>query len=141
MTLNNRTAAATTTTTTRVRRTCAEILERLSDESRKALERWCKLVNLDSTYLGGRGRTCEQMSAAARTWDELPLAAQSAYFSLLNSVVSELVDAIRHVGVPETERPIDAVETLLGLNHPALRVIPAYALVHAFEEALEQIGG
>jgi len=136
MTLNDRTAA---TTTTRVRRTCADILERLSDESRRALERWCRIVNLDSTYLGGRGRTREQMSVAARAWDELPLAAQSAYLSLLNSVVFELVDAIRAVGVPEAEREIDAVKVLLGPDHPALRVIPAYALVHAFEEAMEEI--
>ena len=136
MTLNDRTAA---TTTTRVRRTCADILERLSDESRRALERWCRIVNLDSTYLGGRGRMREQMSVAARAWDELPLAAQSAYLSLLNSVVFELVDAIRAVGVPEAEREIDAVKVLLGPDHPALRVIPAYALVHAFEEAMEEI--
>src|SRR5690606_13153257 len=136
MTLNDRTAA---TTPTRVRRTCADILERLSDESRRALERWCRIVNLDSTYLGGRGRTREQMSVAARAWDELPLAAQSAYLSLLNSVVFELVDAIRAVGVPEAEREIDAVKVLLGPDHPALRVIPAYALVHAFEEAMEEI--
>jgi len=130
----------TTHTPQNGRRTCAEILDSLSDDTLEALERWRRLENLDSTYLGGRGRTREQMRAAARAWDELPLAAQSAYLSLLNSVVFELVDAIQHVGVPETERPIDAVEALLGPDHPALRVVPAYALVDAYEEAMEQIG-
>lgn len=136
MTITNR-----TTTTTRGFRTCADILASLSDDSRMALERWRRLVNLDSTHLGGRGRTPEQMRVAARVWDELPPAAQDAYFAVLCAVVSELADAIRAVGAPEAERPIDAVEALLGLDHPALRVLPAYALVDAYEEAMRQIGG
>ena len=138
MTLTNRTT--TTTTNARGRRTCAEILDSLSDTSLEALERWRRLTNLDSTYLGGRGRTREQMNIAARAFDELPPAAQSAYFSLLDAVAVELEDALRHVGVPEAEREIDAIEALLGLDHPALRVLPAYALVDAYEEAMEQIG-
>jgi len=138
MTLTNRTAAAATTTTNG-RMTCADILATLSDDSRMALEKWCRLVNLGSTHLGGRGRTREQILAEARAWDALPTAAQSAYFSLLDSVVFELADAIRAVGVPEAERPIDAVEALLGPDHPALRALPAYSLADAYEEAMEQI--
>ena len=120
-------------------RTCAEILDSLSDDSRMALEKWCRLVNLDSTYIGGRGRTREQMIAEARAWDALPTAAQSAYFSLFDSVVFELADAIRAVGVPEAEREIDAIEALLGPDHPVLRALPACSLVDAYEEAMEEI--
>jgi len=129
----------TTHTTQNGRRTCAEILDSLSDDALAALERWRRISNLDSTYLGGRGRTREQMLAEARAWDALPTAAQSAYFSLLDSVVFELADAIRDVGIPEAEREIDAIEALLGPDHPALRVLPAYSLVDAYEEAMEQI--
>jgi len=129
----------TTHTTQNGRLTCAEIIDSLSDTSLEALERWRRLTNLDSTYLGGRGRTREQMHIAARAFDELPPAAQSAYFSLLDAVAVELADALRHVGVPETERPIDAVEALLGPDHPALRVLPVCSLVDAYEEAMEQI--
>jgi len=129
----------TTHTTQNGRRTCAEILDSLSDDAIAALERWRRLVNLDSTHLGGRGRTPAQMDAAARAWDELPLAAQNAYFLLLDAVAVELEDAIRAVGIPEAARAIDAIEALLGPDHPALRVLPARSLVDAYEEAMEQI--
>src|SRR5690606_197157 len=115
------------------------ILACLSDDAIAALERWRRIVNLDSTHLGGRGHTLEQMSAAVRAWDELPLAAQNAYFSLLDAVAVELEDAIRTVGIPEAAREIDAIEALLGPDHPALRVLPARSLVDAYEEAMEQI--
>src|SRR5690606_593641 len=119
--------------------TCEKILACLSDDAIAALERWRRIVNLDSTHLGGRGHTLEQMSAAVRAWDELPLAAQNAYFSLLDAVAIELEDAIRAVGIPEAAREIDAIEALLGPDHPALRVLPGYALASAFREALERV--
>src|SRR5690606_37109468 len=106
--------AMPTSTHTTQNVTCEKILACMSDDAIAALERWRRIVNLDSTHLGGRGHTLEQMSAAVRAWEELPPAAQSAYFSLLDAVAVELKDAIRAVGVPKAEREIDVIEALLG---------------------------
>jgi len=124
---------------THTAKSVTDILDSLSDTSLEALERWRRLENIDSTYLSGRGRTREQMRAAARAFDELPPAAQSAYFSLLDAVAVELEDAIRAVGIPEAAREIDAIEALLGPDHPAFRVLPVCSLVDAYEEAMEQV--
>jgi|SRR5690606_184720 len=128
----------TTFTTTE---TFEDILARLSDDDRSALETWCMLSNRNSVHLGGPGQSPEQIRARAAAWDALSPSARWAFISGLCSAVDELASAIREMGIPEeAERDIDAIEALLGPDHPALRILPAYALVSAYKEAMEQTG-
>lgn len=125
------------------RMTCEDILARLNEDDLEDLEAWRHLEDLDSVHLGGRGRTDAQMDAADRAWDSLSHDAQNAFLDMRQSVVDDLIAAIREVGIPDTDRDIDAVTALLGHDYPAYRIMPAYALVDAYAEAMEamdQIG-
>lgn len=124
-------------TITRDTMACADILARLHEGDLEDLEAWRYLEDLDSVHLGGRGRTDSQMDAADRAWDSLSPDAQIAVIDMQRSIVHDLIDAIRKVGVPTADRDIDAITALLGHDHPAFRVLPAYALVDAYAEAME----
>lgn len=117
-----------------------EILAHLSEADLEDLEAWRYLENVDSAHLGGRGRTDAQMDAADRAWDALSPNAQTAFIVMRRSVVDDLIAAIRDVGIPDTDRDIDAITALLGHDHHAFRIMPAYALVDAYAEAMEQTG-
>lgn len=139
--MQTNTTNTTNTTTAHGREVCEDILSRLSDDDRRALEAWRRLEDQDSRFLGGRGRTREQFDEAARAWMALSPAAQRAHNSVRCLIVNELVEAIQDVGVPEdTGRDIEAVEALLGPDYPAYSVLPAYALVGAYKEAMDLIG-
>lgn len=116
---------------------CEDILARLSEGDLEDLEAWRYLENIDSAHLGGRGRTDSQMDAADRAWDALSPNAQNAFLDMRRSVVDDLIAAMREVGIPETDRDIDAITALLGHDHPSFRIMPAYALVDAYAEAME----
>lgn len=117
---------------------CEDILARLSESDLEDLEAWRYLEDLDSAHLGGRGRTQSQMDVADRAWDALSPDAQIAFIDMQRSIVHDLIAAIRSVGVPTADRDIDAIVALLGHDHPAFRVLPAYALVDAYAEAMEK---
>jgi len=119
--------------------TCEDILSRLNDADLEDLRTWKRFEDLDSVYLGGRGRAAWQIEAATRAWALLSLDAQKAFLAMRRAVVHDLVDAMRNVGIPKTDRDIDAVEALLGPGHPAFRIMPAHALMTAYMEALDQI--
>lgn len=119
--------------------TCETILARLSEADLEDLATWKRFEDTDSFHLGGKGRVAWQIEAANRAWALLSLDAQEAYIDMRRAVVDDLIAAMREVGIPETDRNIDAVEALLGHNHPAFRVLPAFALVNAFLEALDHI--
>lgn len=140
MTLTNRTAAATTTTTIG-RVTCADILATLSDVDRMALERWRRISDKDSVYLGGRGDVpLEQLDDAFRAWDALSPATREAYNDMIRVTTQNLVDAIRDArGIPQAKSEIEAIRVLLGPDHPALQILPALGLVVAYWDALEQV--
>lgn len=125
------------TTTHHNRMTCEEILARLSEDDLEDLEGWRSIENADSVHLGGRGHTAWQIEAARRAWDALSPDAQNAFFDMRRSVVDDLIAAIRKVGIPDTDRDIDAITALLGHDHPSFRIMPAYALVDAYAEAME----
>jgi len=140
MTLTNRTAAATTTTNGRM--TCADILATLSNADRMALERWRRISDEGSVYLGGRGDVpLEQLDDAFRAWDALSPATREAYYSMIRVTTQNLVDAIRDAGagIPKTKNEIEAIRGLLGPDHPALQILPALGLVVAYWDALEQV--
>jgi len=140
MTLTNRTAAATTTTNGRM--TCADILATLSHADRMALERWRRIGDEGSVYLGGRGDVpLEQLDDAFRAWDALSPATREAYYAMIRITTQNLVDALRASGTPETKNEIEAVKALLGPDHPALQILPALGLVVAYWDALDQIDG
>lgn len=124
-------------TTIHDRASCEEILARLGEEDLEDLEGWRSIENADSVHLGGRGHTAWQIEAARRAWDSLSPDAQNAFFDMRRSVVDDLIAAIRDVGIPDTDRDIDATTALLGHDHPAFRILPAYALVDAYAEAME----
>lgn len=126
------------TTTSRDTVSCDDILARLHENDLEDLEAWRHLEDLDSAHLGGRGRTDAQMDAADRAWDALSPTAQTAFIDMRRSVVDDLIAAIRDVGIPDTDRDIDAITALLGHDHSAFRILPAYALVDAYMEALER---
>ena len=139
MTLTNRTAAAATTTTNG-RMTCADILATLSDADRMALERWCRISDDNSVYLGGNGDVpLEQLDDAFRAWDALSPATREAYNAMIRVTTKNLIDAIRASGTPETKNEIEAIKILLGPDHPALQILPALGLVVAYWDALDQI--
>jgi len=119
--------------------TCKDILNRLSEADLEDLATWRRFEDTDSFHLGGRGRTAWQIEAANRAWALLSLDAQQAYLDMRHVVVDDLIDAMREVGIPETNRDIDAVIALLGHDHPAFRIMPAYALVHSYLEALDHV--
>lgn len=118
-----------------------EVLASLSDEDLKALESWRRSVDQDSTLLGGRGRSLQQMNEAARAWDALSPDARGAYHSVLCCIENELEEAVQSTGPVAVGRDIEAVEALLGPDHPAFRIIPAHALVIAYRDAVEQLCG
>lgn len=120
--------------------TCADVVARLSEDDLRALAEWRRSVDQDSKLLGGRGRSWKQQAASADAWDALSPDARWAYLSVLYLIADELADAIREVGVPDTERDIDAIEALLGADHPAFLVLPAHSLVVAYRDIVEQIG-
>jgi len=114
-----------------------DVLASLSDEDLEALKAWRRLADKDSRYLGGRGPTREQMAEGLRAWEALSPEAQRAHNYVHGFTVNELVDAIQEMGVPEdTGREIEAVWALLGPDYPAYAVLPASALVYAYQEAL-----
>ena len=139
MTLTNR----TTTTTTRGREAyIRDVLDSLSVEDLEALKAWRRLVDKDSRHLGGRGHTREQMEEALRAWEAMSPDAQRAINFVHGFTVNELVDAIQDVGIPEdTGRDVEAVWALLGPDHLAYSVLPASALVNAYQEALNLLDG
>lgn len=124
-------------TSTQNRTTCEDILNRLSEADLEDLATWRRFEDTDSFHLGGRGRTAWQIEAANRAWALLSLDAQKAYIDMRRAVVDDLISAMREVGIPETDRNIDAVVALLGPDHPAFRILPAFAFVNAFLEALD----
>src|SRR5690606_16191795 len=137
MEVTNRT---TTTTTTRGRRTCADILATLSDVDRRALERWRRISDDDSVYLGGRGYVpLGQLDDACRAGGAVSPATREAYYSMVRVTTQNLVDAIRDAGIPKAKNEIEAIQVLLGPDHPALKILPALGLVVAYWDALDQI--
>lgn len=115
-----------------------DVLASLSVEDLEALEALCKLENRGSRIWGGH--TWEQAEETARAWMALSPAAQRAYHSVVCFTVNELVEAIQDVGIPEdTGRDVEAVWALLGPDHPAYSVLPDYALVNAYKEAINLI--
>lgn len=127
------------TTIKRNTMSCEDILSRLSEDDLDDLATWRRLENTDSFHLGGPGRTAWQIEEANRAWALLSLDAQRAFLDMRRAVVDDLIDAIRNVGIPEAKRDIDAVEALLGHDHPALRIMPAFALTNAYREALDHV--
>src|SRR5690606_5317058 len=118
-----------------------EVLASLSDDDLKALEAWRRSVNRDSKFLGGRGHSLQQMNENARAWDALSPDARRAYHSVLCCIENELEEAVQAVGPVAVERDIEAVEALLGPDHPAFRILPAHAIVVAYRDAVEQFCG
>lgn len=127
------------TTIKRNTMSCEDILSRLSEADLEDLATWRRFEDTDSFHLGGPGRTAWQIEEANRAWALLSLDAITAYIDMRHAVVDDLIAAMRDVGIPETDRDIDAVIALLGHGHPAFRIMPAYALVHAFMEALDHV--
>jgi len=137
MTLTNRIPH---TPTARGHRTCADILATLSDVDRMALERWRRIGDEDSVYLGGRGDVpLEQLDDAFRAWDALSPATREAYYAMIRITTQNLVEAIRNAGIPKVKNEIEAIKILLGPDHPALQILPALGLVVAYWDALEQV--
>lgn len=138
MTLTNRTPH---TPTARSHRTCADILATLSDVDRMALERWRRISDDNSVYLGGSGEVpLEQLDDAFRAWDALSPATREAYNAMIRITTQNLVDAIRDArGIPQAKSEIEAIKVLLGPDHPALQILPALGLVVAYWDALDQI--
>lgn len=128
-----------TTITTHNRTTCEDILARLSEADLSDLATWRRFEDLDSVYLGGKGRAAWQIEEARRAWALLSIDAQRTYLEMKRAVVQDLVDAMREVGTPDTDRDIDAVVALLGHDHPAFRILPAYSLADAYMEARSQV--
>jgi len=125
--------------TSNKRNPCEDILNRLSEADLSDLETWRRFEDVDSIHLGGRGRAAWQIEAAQRAWNLLSIEAQLAFLDMRHAVVDDLISAMRDVGIPETDRDIDAVVALLGHDHPAFRVMPAYALASAYLEALDHV--
>ena len=129
-----------TLTNTNGRMTCADILATLSNADRMALERWRRIGDEGSVYLGGRGDVpLEQLDDAFRAWDALSPATREAYYAMIRITTQNLVDAIRASGTPDTKNEIEAIRGLLGPDHPALKILPALGLVVAYWDALEQV--
>src|SRR5690606_17696946 len=99
-----------TLTNTNGRMTCADILATLSDADRMALERWRRISDDDSVYLGGRGDVpLEQLDDAFRAWDALSPSTREAYYAMIRITTQNLADAIREAGRPKASNEIEAI--------------------------------
>src|SRR5690606_41432864 len=131
-----------TLTNTNGRMTCADILATLSNADRMALERWRRIGDEGSVYLGGRGDVpLEQLDDAFRAWDALSPATREAYYAMIRITTQHLVDAIRASGIPDTKNELEAIRGLLGPDHPALKSLPTLGLDRPYLDALAPAHG
>jgi len=128
--------------------TCDEIYARIGYADMESLTHWRRLADEDSIYLGGRGRSIEQMNEAARAWDRLSETARAIYYGMSYAAEREMVARIRKAGLPDhVDAPIDspadaiyaAICALLGPSHPALQILPANALATLYEDAIMEV--